>query len=269
LILMPRNRRPGARRGPFRLWSGLSRRGGLTLCLWIATQAGMAVAEDTASDKPAITAASYDGPTDRYPHGVLGDAIEHTTLVLTLDTGAERRFTLPETMVFEDTTPRLADVTGDGRAEVIVVESSLTKGARLAVYTSEGRLASTPHIGQPNRWLAPLGAADIDGDGAIEIAYVDRPHLAKTLRLVRLDGRDLIETASLRGVTNHRIGWDYILGGIRTCTGRPEIILSTGDFLVNLSVFWARDNRLDTRAEGRFTGPESIESLLTCDRAAG
>ncbi|WP_407492400.1 FG-GAP repeat domain-containing protein [Pseudooceanicola sp. MF1-13] len=259
---MPRSRQPEARRNLRRMWQRLARRAGLTLCLWFGALAGAANAQD---DTPLITGASYDGPTDRYAHGVLGDAIEHTTLVLSLDGGIERRFTLPEDMVFEDTAPRLADVTGDGRAEVIVVETSLTQGARLTVYTAEGRLASTPYIGQPNRWLAPLGAADIDGDGAVEIAYVDRPHLIKTLRLVRLDGRDLIETASLKGVTNHRIGWDYIVGGIRTCTGRPEIILSTGDFLVNLSVFWAADDRLDTRAEGRFTGRESVERLLACE----
>jgi len=260
---VPRPDLTGARRWTPRLWRSFARRAGLAVCLWMGVMIPVAAQEETSP--PTITAAAYDGPTDRYDHGVLGDAIEYTTLVLTLNDGVERRFTLPETLVFEDTAPRLADVTGDGRAEVITVESSLTEGARLAVYDAEGRIATTPHIGQKNRWLAPIGAADIDGDGAIEIAYVDRPHLLKTLRLVRLEGRDLIETASLRGVTNHRIGWDYILGGIRTCTGRPEIILSTGDFLVNLSVFWARDNRLDTKAQGRFDGADSINRLLACE----
>jgi hypothetical protein len=46
-------------------------------------------------------------------------------------------------------------------------------------------LAATPHIGSANRWLAPIGAADLDGDGRVEIAYVDRPHLARTLRIWR------------------------------------------------------------------------------------
>ena len=35
--------------------------------------------------------------------------------------------------------------------------------------------------------LAPLGAADLDGDGKIELAYIDRPHLAKILRIWRFD----------------------------------------------------------------------------------
>ncbi|WP_375175339.1 FG-GAP repeat domain-containing protein [Pseudooceanicola sp.] len=212
-----------------------------------------------------ITAATYEGPTDRYDHGVLGDKLEWTTLRLTLEDGTVRRFTLPEDMVFEDLSPRLADVTGDGVAEVIAVETSLRLGARLAVYTAEGRLVTTDHIGQRNRWLAPVGAADFDGDGRIEIAFVDRPHLLQMLRLVRLEAGELREVATLRGVTNHRLGWDYIVGGVRHCAGRPEIILSTGDWLANLSVFWSRDQRLDTRAEGRFTGPESLEKLIRCE----
>lgn len=248
----------GTRRIPFRPWRPRARRAAAAACLWLT-------ALSPAAADPRIAGAAYADPTDRYDHGVLGDAIEHTTLVLTFDDGTERRFTLPEDMVFEDTEPRLADVTGDGLPEVITVESHLKAGARLALYTPDGRLTATEFIGRANRWLAPVGAADIDGDGQIEIAYVDRPHLLQVLRLVRIEGGKLVETATLRGVTNHRIGWNYIVGGIRTCTGRPEIILSTGDFLANLSVYWRqREQRLDTRAEGRFTGRESLDRLLVC-----
>ena len=251
---------PGrARRSAFLLWPGPARRAGLAAGLWLAALA-------PAHAAPVITAAAYADPTDRYDHGVLGDRIEHATLVLTLDGGSERRFSLPDTMVFEDTAPRLADITGDGAPEVIVVESSLTEGARLAIYTADGRHVTTAYIGQPHRWLAPVGAADFDADGRIEIAYVDRPHLLETLRLVRLEGRELREIAALRGVTNHRIGWNYIVGGVRTCSARPEMILATGDWSTNLSVYWRADqSRLDTRAEGRFTGPASMDKLLRCD----
>jgi hypothetical protein len=250
---------PGkARRKPTCLWPALARRAVAVGGLWLAALTP-AIAQN-------ITAATYAGVTDRYAHGVLGDKLEWTTLVLTLDDGTERRFTLPDNMVFEDLAPRLADITGDGVPEVITVESSLSLGARLAIYTAAGRMVATEHIGQRNRWLAPVGAADFDGDGKIEIAYVDRPHLLQMLRLVRLEGGELREIARLRGVTNHRIGWSYIPGGVRTCTGRPEMILATGDFLANLSVFWrAEEQRLDTKAEGRFTGPESMEKLLRCE----
>ena len=173
-----------------------------------------------------ILEARYADPTTRYDHGVLGDAIEWGTLELTLENGTTRRFILPEDLVFEDTAPRLADLDGDGHAEVIVVESSLTLGARLVVYGSEGRLARTDHIGHRNRWLAPVGAADFTGDGRAEIAMVVTPHLAGRLVLLTFDGETLTPMAETSGVTNHRIGGRDIAGGLRNCTGDPEILLA-------------------------------------------
>lgn len=181
--------------------------------------AGAAAAE-------TIQQARYSDPTTRYDHGVLGDAIEWGTLELQLDTGVTRRFVLPETLVFEDTAPRLADLDGDGAPEVIVVESSLTRGARLAVYGTGGRLAQTDHIGRKNRWLAPVGAADFTGDGRAEIAMVVTPHLSGQLVLLAFDGTSLTPLAQTSGLTNHRIGDRTISGGIRTCPGVPEILLA-------------------------------------------
>ncbi len=189
-----------------------------------------------------IVSAEYADPTTRYAHGVLGDAIEWGTLELRLADRRVLRIVLPEARVFEDTAPRLADLDGDGAPEVIVVESSLTQGARLAVYDETGLLAATLFIGRRNRWLAPVGAADLDGDGRVEIAYVDRPHLARTLRVWRYDpvGPRLTEIASAEGHTNHRIGDRDILGGIRMCNGSPEMITASPD--------WSR--LLATRLQG-------------------
>lgn len=122
--------------------------------------------------------AEYARPTTRYAHGVLGDAIEYGALKI-VTASMSKTFRLPETRVFEDLAPRLVDVDLDGDNEVVVIESSLTQGARLSIYDEDGFVAATPYIGRSNRWLAPLGAADLDGDGAIELAYIDRPHLAK------------------------------------------------------------------------------------------
>ena len=104
-----------ARRKDLRPWRPRARRAVVAVGLWLAALVPAVAA-------PAITGAAYADPTDRYDHGVLGDAIEHTTLVLSFADGTARRFTLPEDMVFEDTDPRLADITGDGVPEVIVVE---------------------------------------------------------------------------------------------------------------------------------------------------
>ena len=176
-----------------------------------------------------VVEARYDGPTTRYAHGVLGDAIEWGELVMETDTGRTVRFVLPQERVFEDVAPRLFDVDLDGDNEVIVVESHQEVGARLAIYDATGLIAAHDYIGRPNRWLAPIGvgAADFDGDGFVELVYVDRPHLAKTVRVLRyLDG-ELRFVASFPGVTNHRIGERDIAGGIRDCGQGPEMIVAS------------------------------------------
>ena len=173
-----------------------------------------------------IVAARYDAPTTRYGHAVLGDAIEYGALVITARDGAETRFELPQELVFEDIAPRLANVTGDGKPEVITVEAHQDKGARLVIWGQQGRIFATPFIGTRYRWLAPVGAADFDGDGHIEIAYIDRPHLAKTLRIWRVEGDSFREIATLSGVSNHRIGEDFISGGLRDCGQGIEMVVS-------------------------------------------
>ena len=176
-----------------------------------------------------VSDARYLEPTDRYGHGILGDAIEWGALEMETG-GGPVLIRLPDTHVFEDTWPRLADLDGDGDAEVIVVETAMAEGARLSVYDETGLVAATPHIGRTHRWLSPIGAADLDGDGLIEIAYVDRPHLAKTVRIWRFEDGGLTEVAAASGVTNHRIGEEDIAGGIRDCGSGPEMIVATADW---------------------------------------
>ncbi len=258
----------GAPRRPSRPWAGFARGALLTSGLWLAA------AGHVAADRAARTVlgATYTAPTTRYAHGVLGDAVEWGALTLRIDScpacAAVRAetitITLPDTRVFEDIAPRLADLDGDGAPEVIVVETDVARGAALAVYGPGGKIAQTPHIGQSNRWLAPLGSADLDGDGYVELAYIDRPHLAKTLRIWRFANGALEPVADLPGLTNHRIGEDFISGGIRHCGPRPQIITADAR--------WARviattltTGRLQTRDLGPFTGPDSLTAALTCD----
>lgn len=210
-----------------------------------------------------ITAAAYAEPTTRYPHGVLGDEVEYGALVLTLSDGASRRVVLPATRVFEDTAPRLHDLDGDGAPEVIAVESDAARGARLSVYGPDGLVAATPFIGTRFRWLAPSGAADLDGDGHFEIAYVDRPHLAKTLRVWRFrDGR-LEEVAALAGLTNHRIGERDIAGGIRDCGAGPEVVTADAGWSQVMATRLEGD-RLAARAIGPHRGRGSFAAALAC-----
>lgn len=104
-----------------------------------------------------ITSARLTDPTDRYDHGVLGDALEWGGLEMTLADGRRLQVTLPEDRVFEDVEARLGDFDGDGRPEVMVVETDISLGGSLAIYDATGKRAATRHIGQTHRWLAPAG----------------------------------------------------------------------------------------------------------------
>jgi hypothetical protein len=215
-----------ARRLSLRLLHARSRRAWRMLCVWLVWMATPLFAAD-----PGIVAARYVEPTTRYAHGVLGDAVEHGGLELVLEDFSGRTIIrLPSERVFEDTEPRVVDVDGDGRAEVVVVEAHQDQGARLAIYTASGLLAATPYIGQRNRWLAPLAIADLDGDGHVELAYIDRPHLAKTLRVWRYQGGQLEQITKLDGLTNHRIGERDIGGGLRICGAGPEMVVASADW---------------------------------------
>lgn len=235
-------------------WAGLC-------CVLIAS--GPALARD-------ITGARFTDPVTHYAHGILGDGIEYSGMTLRLSDrrSYEIRFR-PGTRVFEDIAPRLWDVTGDGRPEVVVIETDPAQGAQLAIYGlgadgTPARLAATPHIGQPNRWLAPIGAADLDGDGRIEIAYIDRPHLTRRLRVWRYENGGLTHLADLDGLSNHRIGWDFIPGGIRDCGQGPEMVTADGDWH-RVMVTTYRNGRLASRATGPYTGPGSLDAALGCD----
>jgi len=208
-------------------------------------------------------AAEFDQPTDRYAHGVLGDTIEWGRLVIEIKALGSFAFELPQERVFEDVVPRLADLDRDGDPEVIVVESLNTEGAQLAIYDETGKIAATPHIGTRNRWLAPIGAVDLDGDGFVEVAYIDRPHLAKTLRVWRFRDGALEPVADLPGLTNHRIGEPDIAGGLRDCGDGPEMITASADWASVMAII-LQDGRLTARAIGAHIDRGSFANALAC-----
>lgn len=185
----------------------------------------------------AIAQAWFDDPVTRYRHFVLGR--DHEPETLWVDAMGNRglcghALTLDADHVFEDVAPRLADLDGDGTDEVIVVRSHRRLGAQLAVYRWTGDMlsldAATPYIGRSHRWLAVIGAADLDGDGRVEIAYIDRPHLARTLRIWRYADGVLTEVSVATGLTNHRIGEDHLSSGIRNCEAGPEILTANSSW---------------------------------------
>ena len=232
-----------------------------------------------ATEATIVTSAEFAAPTRRYAHAVLGDDVEYAALILhrsnlnadpALGSHAIMRrehitIRLPLTRVFEDLVPRLVDLDQDGAPEVIVVESDAQKGAQLAIYDASGtKMAATPHIGTRFRWLAPIGAADLDGDGYMEIGYIDRPHLAKTLRIWQFRDGALEPIASTPGLTNHRIGEDFITSAIRDCGQGPEIVTANANWS-RIMVSTLEGDQIQTRDIGAFDPKTRLTAALACE----
>lgn len=216
-----------------------------------------------------IVQAWLSTPTDRYAHGVLGDGLEASSLVIVTTGEQALRVDLPADMVFEDLAPRIVDVDGDGLHEsVLTVRSGLDTGAALVVLrVREGTVSVTAGeaLGQPNRWLNPIGVADLDADGRQEIAVVETPHIGGTLRIYRWQDTGLQPLASDRGYSNHVLGSSILaLHAISDLIGddRPEILLPGAERMTLKLVGLERDGTLtvhqtwDLPAEA--VGPVSV-----------
>ncbi len=171
-------------------------------------------------------------PTRRYRHGVIGDDVEAAGLRAIDGAGKVHAYTLSGEAVFEDRYPRLADIDGRPGDEAVVVQSDPHNGARIVVFgLRDGtlqRLAASEPIGQGYRWLNPVGIADFDGDGAVDIAIVRTPHIGGILEIWSFRDGKLKRTRSKSGYSNHWIGSrDLAVSAIGDVDGdgRAEIIV--------------------------------------------
>ena len=226
---------------------------------WAAGIVGLAAlfAQGAAAE---ITGARYIGPTEAYGHGAVAGG-EYAGLMIETSDGP---FLWGVTEhVFEDTAPRLVDLDGDDTPEIVIVASFFDAGAAIQIIDEQrdgfAIVAQTDPIGRRHRWLAIAGIADLDGDGFMEIAYVDRPHLAKVLRVIEV-GPDftLRDEAAASGFTNHHLGSAVSEGGIIDGGQGPEILTADADWRRVLAT------RLDghalvSRDLGRYSGPASLE----------
>ncbi len=162
------------------------------------------------ADKGDIRTVWLTQPTDRYAHGVLGDAIEAGGVAVMLADGSTTSFSLPDDSVFEDLTPRLADLDGDGRNEIVLVRSYQNAGGALAVLgIKDGTLqilAEAPAIGRTNRWLNPSLVGSFDQSDKMTIGLVQTPHIGGQLQLWRYDNGRLKLLRKANGFSNHSIG---------------------------------------------------------------
>jgi len=194
-----------------------------------------------------ITLGSLDGsaglqalvlsdPTDRYPHGTLGDKLEASAVtVMTVAPNAlvfRGRYVVRAPAVIEDLIPILAPI-GEGRRPAIVVVKSAPRlgSSVMALGWREGgleRLAEGAAFGQSNRWVHVIGAADLSGDSIPELIAVNTPHLAGVLVAYERRGNVLVPTAKALGYSSHALGsrnQDQAAIADMSGNGRLQIIL--------------------------------------------
>lgn len=160
--------------------------------------------------KGHVAKAWLAGETGIYSHGILGDPAEASAIQVMTANGKKFAYRIDQQSVFEDLRVRLVDLNGDHNEELVVIRSYLEQGSALSVFrlTKAGieLQAETPPIGISYRWLNPAGAADFDGDGKIEIAYVETPHIGGTLRVYQLGLDGLRQKYEAPGFSNHKMG---------------------------------------------------------------
>lgn len=162
-----------------------------------------------ANNKTRTVFALYAQATSRYDHNILGDSIEAERLIVIRD-GVLYTHTPGEQYIYEDIMPRLFDVDNDGQMEVVTIRTHVTKGAGIMIYKiSNGSLSEfawVEEIGIPYRWLNIAAIYDLDGDGIIELAWIQTPHIGGILKVARIKAGKLTAFSEIFGYSNHGIG---------------------------------------------------------------
>jgi hypothetical protein len=194
-----------------------------------------------------ITVGSVDGTTpvqavvlsegtDRYRHGALGDKVEATSVTV-IDVAANAlavrsRYVVKSPAVIEDLIAMLAPIGEGTRAALVMVKSVARQGSSVLVLGwREGALdvlAEGPALGQSNRWVHVIAAADVTGDRVPALIAVNAPHVAGVLVAYERRAASLVPVAKALGYASHALGSrneDQAVLADLSGTGRPEVIL--------------------------------------------
>ena len=181
------------------------------------------------------TLAFLSAPTERYDHGVLGDAIEADSITL-LRPGEEENLEAGTIFpasggVFEQVAPLWFGVPGVDNGLLAVTESTPELGARISVYSLDGSLvAAGPYIGEPYKWRHLLAAGPFGPNGEIELVDTLTPHIGGTIEFYQpdLESSSLDIVATQTGYTSHRINtrnMDTARAGDLDGDGRWELLV--------------------------------------------
>lgn len=156
--------------------------------------------------------------TLRYPHRALGSPAHAASVHAVVKTPAGEwralALNLPLHRVYEDLVPRIVDIDRDGSEEIVLIEADVLRGSSLVVLGVDHSLgaprlverARSAFAGTPFRWLNPVGVADFDADGQLDLAMVRTPHIGGELQLLHYRPPALVPYARALDVSNHRMG---------------------------------------------------------------
>jgi hypothetical protein len=176
-------------------------------------------------------AALYVQPTDRYAHGVLGDALEAAALLVVniADLSEVSRITLPDEEVFEGLMPLWADIDGDGQSELVTTVSSVASGSRIRAYRLDGRLAAEGEpVGRGGRWRHQIAFGPFGPDGENELVVVRTPHIGGVIEYYRYQDGALNIVAEMPGFTSHVLytrNLALAVAGDFNGDGQPELAI--------------------------------------------
>jgi hypothetical protein len=211
-------------------------------------------------------------PTDRYPHGVLGDKLEAGSVtVMTVSPNAlsfRARHIVRPPAVIEDLIAMLSPIGEGSRPAVVVVKSVPHQGSSIVALgwreSNLETLAEGPSFGQGNRWVHVIGAADLSGDSIPELIAVNTPHIAGVLVAYERRGIALVPTAKALGYASHSLGsrnQDQAAIADMSGNGRLEVILprQSRDVLAALEM---ANGRWEERWALQLSGPVQSNLLV-------
>ena len=214
-------------------------------------------------------------PTLRYPHRALGSPVHagsvHAQVKSRAGTWTLVELSLPLHRVYEDRRPRVVDLDQDGSEEILLIEADALRGASLVVLgldnsTEVPRLverARSAFAGSTFRWLNPVGVADLDGDGHLDLAIIYTPHIGGELQLLHYRPPSLVPFARALDVSNHRMGaLEQELAVIVQQPGRrPTILVPDMTRRALQALRWDASGRWSELGEA-LASPGLVERLL-------